>query len=213
MIIEILKKIITVIKYIIIAIIFFFVAIVVVQKFSDNMSVAGYRVFMVVTESMVPKYKVGDVLLVKETDPEKIKKQDDVTYMGKVGSFKDKVVTHQVIGIEDAGDGTLNFTTKGIANDKEDPLVNESQIYGVVQTKLTLITKIKGIVNNMYGMYFLIIIPFAIIVFNEIKSFKEDKESKEDDEDDENDDSEEEDINKRMKKRKERRAKRRRKYE
>ena len=217
MVIKVIKGIISLIKYIIMAIVIAIVAVILVQRFSNNSkSVAGYRIFTVVTESMVPKYVVGDVLLVKETDPEKIKVEDDVTYLGKEGSFADKVVTHQVIGIETAEDGTLNFTTKGIANDKEDPIVNESQMYGVVQTKLELITKLNGIINNMYGMYFLIIIPFAIIMFSEFRAMKEDKEQDDENEEDEEDDDDEEDeknIDKKAKKRKDKRARRRRKYE
>ena len=216
MIIKILKNVISIIKYIIVAIIVFIVAIILVQRFSNNnMSVAGYRIFAVVTESMVPKYNVGDVLLVKKTDPEKIEKEDDVTYIGEKGSFANKIVTHQVIDIEKADDGTLNFTTKGIANDKEDPIVNESQVYGVVQRKLNLVTKLNGIINNTYGMYFLIIIPFAVIVFSEIKAFKEDAKIKkeEDNEEDGSEEKMEENIDRRTKKRKERRVKRRRKYE
>ena len=122
------------------------------------MSLAGYRIFTVITESMVPKYNVGDVLLVKYTEPSEIKRLDDVTYMGRVGSFADKIVTHQVIDIKPQSNGTLEFVTKGIANNDEDPIVGESQIYGVVQRKLDLMSKLNGIINNMYGMYFLIII-------------------------------------------------------
>ena len=145
--------------------------------------------------------------------------------MGKVGSFADKIVTHQVIRIERAENGTLNFITKGIANESEDPIVNETQVFGVVQAKLQIITKLNGIVNNMYGMYFFIVIPLAIIMFSEFKSFKNDDkdyddedEEDEEDEDDDDDDNEDEEkeqkrVDKRAQRRKERRAKRRRRYE
>lgn len=221
---KILRSIISLIKFVVTVIVIVIVAIILVQRFSNNnMSIAGYRIFTVVTESMVPKYLVGDVLLVKETDATKINLEDDVTYMGKVGSFANKIVTHQVIGIENAEDGTLNFHTKGIANEEEDPIVNESQIFGVVQAKLTLITKLNGLINNMYGMYFLIIIPLAVIMFSEFRSFKDDDKYEEDDDDEDTDDEDEEDEDndedkykkkdKRIEKRKEKRARRRRRYE
>ena len=220
MIMKILKSIVSLIKFAITVLVVGIVAIILVQRFSNNnMSVAGFRIFTVVTESMVPKYVVGDVLLVKQTNPKEIKVEDDVTYMGKVGSFADKIVTHQVIGIENAENGSLNFRTKGIANPDEDPIVNETQIYGVVLTKLQLITKLNGIINNMYGMYFLIIIPLAVIMFSEFKSLKEDDRRDDDDEEEEEDDDDDERENKKTKgnkkveKRKEKRAKRRRRYE
>ena len=222
--IKLLRSIMSIIKFILSIIIILIVVIILVQRFSNNnMSVAGYRIFTVVTESMVPKYVVGDVLLVKEINPEQIKVEDDVTYMGKIGAFADKIVTHQVINIENGEDGKLKFHTKGIANDEEDPLVSEEQIYGVVQTKLKVLTYLNGIINNMYGMYFLIVIPLAIIIFTEFKSFKEESKyiDEEDDyNDDENDEDNEDDkLNKKEKKadrkaekRKEKRAKRRRRY-
>ena len=63
---------------------------------------------------------------------EDIKVGDSVTYYGRVGSFRDKVITHQVIKIEHDVDGKRIFHTKGISNLVEDPLVYEDQIYGVV---------------------------------------------------------------------------------
>ena len=59
----------------------------------------------------------------------------------------------------------------------------------MVQTKLNIVTKLNGVINNMYGMYFLIIIPLAIIIFSEFKSFKND--DIDDEEDDEEDDDNE----------------------
>lgn len=218
---RILRSIISIIKFILSIIIILIVGIILVQRFSNNnISVAGFRIFTVVTESMVPKYEVGDVLLVRQTNPTDIKVEDDVTYMGKIGAFADKIVTHQVIKIESGEDGKLKFHTKGIANDAEDPLVSEEQIYGVVQTKLEILTYLNGIINNMYGMYFLIIIPLAIIIFTEFRSFKEESKYIDDEEDDnseENDEYEEikdkeKNIDKKAKKRKEKRAKRRRRY-
>lgn len=210
------KFVISTIKFILTIVIIVFIAVILIQRFSNNnISLAGYRIFTVVTESMVPKYKVGDVILVKEEEKSNIQIGDDVTYMGKVGNYADKIVTHQVINIENGEDGLLKFHTKGIANEDEDPLVSEEQIYGVVQTKLQIVTFLNGIINNMYGMYFLIIIPLAIIMFTEFKAFKEEKEDydEEDEDDSEEKDDNEKIIDKKAKKRKEKRAKRRRRYE
>lgn len=207
---DIIKNILSIIKYIIMIIIVLVVAIILIQRVSNNnMSLAGYRIFTVITESMVPKYNVGDVLLVKYTEPSEIKIEDDVTYMGRVGSFADKIVTHQVIDIKQQSNGTLEFVTKGIANNDEDPIVGESQIYGVVQRKLDLMSKLNGIINNMYGMYFLIIIPLAFIVLNEIKGYKEEKkEALKESEEEDTEDSVRSSMAQRRKKRRARRRKR-----
>lgn len=210
---KVIKAIWSIIKFLISVIIIGIIAIILVQRFSNNnISVAGYRIFTVVTESMVPKYLVGDVLLVKQTDAKKIKIEDDVAYMGKVGSYADKVITHQVIKIENADDGKLNFHTKGIANPEEDPLINESQIYGVVIAKLNIMSKLNGIINNMYGMYFLIIIPLGIIIYSEFKAFRDEKNDIDEEDIEDEEKNENYDVEQMIKKRKERRAKRRNRY-
>ena len=44
------------------------------QKVSDsNKSIAGYRIFRVITGSMEPEYEVGEVVISKEVDPKNIK--------------------------------------------------------------------------------------------------------------------------------------------
>ena len=64
---------------------------------------------------MIPVYNIGDVILVKETEIDKIQKGDDVTYNGTAGSMKGKLVTHQVIDIEER-EGKKVFHTKGLRN-------------------------------------------------------------------------------------------------
>ena len=67
-------------KLLTVAIIFICI-IIVVQKVTNNKNAfLGYRIFRVQTGSMIPKYQIGDVILVKEVDPDKIKVNDDVTY-------------------------------------------------------------------------------------------------------------------------------------
>ena len=107
-------------------------AIIITQRVSNNkMAVAGFRIFTVVTESMKPEYVVGDAIVTKIIDPSEIKIGDDITYLGMAESFKDKIVTHRVINIEKGEDGLYIFETKGIANPKADPKINESQVFGI----------------------------------------------------------------------------------
>ena len=110
-----------------------FLAIILTQRVTNNKtSIAGFRIFTVITPSMVPEYNIGDAIFTRTIDPSKIKIGDDVTYMGTEESFKDKIVTHRVINIEKAENGMYIFQTKGIANDEADPKINETQIYGKV---------------------------------------------------------------------------------
>ena len=143
--------------------------VVLIQRFSNNaIGLAGFRIFNVVSESMVPKYNIGDVLLAKTTDVDQIKVGDDVAYEGKEGDMADKIVTHEVIQIEDV-DGQKVFHTKGIANDAEDPTISGSQILGVIVYKIPILSSISKVITNLYSFYFIVFIPLVILIFLEIR--------------------------------------------
>ena len=111
---NIIKKILTVLVVIFVLL---FLLVVCLQKFSDNkISFLNFRLFTVVSGSMVPRYNIGDVLVAKEVDPSKIKIGDDISYLGETGTFKGKIVTHEVVDIEQDEEGNYVFHTKGLAN-------------------------------------------------------------------------------------------------
>ena len=155
----------SIISRIITIIIILICIIIVVQKVTNNKeSFFGYRIFRVQTGSMIPKYQIGDVILVKAKDIDKIKVGDDVTYLGKEGIVKGILITHRVKSIEEI-DGQKAFHTQGIANNLEDPIVYGDQINGVVQFKMFFLTLICRMLNNKYIFYFCGILPLTIYVF------------------------------------------------
>lgn len=140
-------------------------AIIITQRVTDNeKAFLGYRIFRVETGSMIPVYEVGDVIIIKETETDQIAIGDDVTYWGTSGAMKRKIVTHRVIGIEEY-EGEQVFRTRGVANTADDPLVHPSQINGVVQAKMKIITTIVGLLSNQYIFYFGAILPLTIYIF------------------------------------------------
>lgn len=167
----------------------------ILQRASNNtLSLKGYRIFSVATGSMVPKYNVSDVLLSKEIDVKDIQVGDDVVYIGKEGSFKNRVVTHQVISKTEQ-DGKYKFITKGIANTEEDPEIDGDQILGKIQYKFKILSLIGKMISNVYIFYFMIFVPIAIIIVRQIivviKSGRNDEEDEEDENDNEDEDEDE----------------------
>ena len=161
---KILKILLNILSKIITILIILVCIIIVVQKVTNNKeSFFGYRIFRVQTGSMIPTYNIGDVILVKEKDIDKIKVGDDVTYKGESGSVKGLLVTHRVIDIEEV-EGKKAFHTQGIANNLEDPIVYGNQINGVVQTKLYILSLICLLLNNKYVFYFCGVLPLTIYV-------------------------------------------------
>ena len=222
---KILRLLYAIIRFLVWVFVIGLLAITLTQRISNNKkAIAGFRIFTVVTESMVPVYNVGDAILVEQIDAEKYKVGDDITYIGLVGSFKDRIVTHRIISIEEnnnSENGKYIIQTQGIANNEPDPKINETQIYGKVIYKIKLISKLNSVIGNMYSMYFIIIVPMALMIFFEF-IFKRKEDDDEDEEyDKENkeklknkDENEDDDLNKNFtnikdKERKEKRKKRR----
>lgn len=155
-----------------------FVLSVCLQRFSNNrLSIFNYRMFTVISGSMEPRYNIGDVLFAKEVKPESIKVGDTISYLGKQGSFRDKVVTHEVTRIEKV-DGKYKFHTKGLTNLVEDPIVSEEQLYGKVIYKSVIISLVYKIVSTNVGFYLFIIVPILYIIASELITTMLNKEEK-----------------------------------
>lgn len=178
-------------KYILYVLVVLLLVVTVVQKVSNNsLSVGGYRMFMIVTGSMEPEYMVGDILISKVTSEDKIKIGDDLTYMGKESSVKDKVITHRLIKIEEKN-GKKIFTTKGIANQFEDPSITYDQIYGKVVYKTIILSTLAKLMSSTVS-YYLVFIVIALIFSIEVVSIIFSK--YDDDEDEEIEDKKEEKV-------------------
>lgn len=168
-VLKLINNIVYVILFLIVASVLF---VVILQRASNNdIALGGIRIFNIVSESMVPKYNIGDVLVVKSIEPQNIKVGDDIAYIGQESTFNQKIVTHQVIKI-DYENGEYIFHTKGIANILEDPLVHQNQVFGKVVYKIWILSFISKILSNVYVVFFGIFVPIVILTFWTILKLK-----------------------------------------
>ena len=137
---------------------------------NNNITIGGIRMFSVATGSMVPVYNVGDVLISKEIEPEEIKVGDDIVYQGKKGSYNGKVITHRVISIEKQEDENYKIITQGVANNAQDPEIDQTQVYGKIIYKVHILSFLAKLTRNIYVFYFIIFIPVAILVYKNVKN-------------------------------------------
>ena len=145
-------------------------AVIILQKVSNsNKSIAGYRIFRVITGSMEPEYDVGEVVISKEVDPKSIKVGDDIVYLGSYGEYSGKIIMHEVVAIDTDENGNFNFHAKGLhSSSVEDPQIKESQIYGVVKFKSGILTVLYKLATNIYSLFVII----SILVLNVFISFR-----------------------------------------
>lgn len=156
-------------KVLFVIFILIFVLTIYMQRFSGNkLSFFNFRMFTVISGSMEPDYKIGDVLLAKEVDPSTIKVGDDISYLGAAGDVRGKVVTHRVNSITKNSEGKLMFKTQGISNLIEDPVVSEDQIYGKIVYKPVVLSAFYKIIGTDVGFFLCIVIPVMGIIIYEM---------------------------------------------
>lgn len=156
-----------IIDIILITVIVVYVSTILIQRVSGNKSVFGYRVYNVASESMVPVYKVNDVIAVKDCDPNTLRVGDDIAYLGVDNSLNGKIITHRIINIEDKN-GSREITTKGVNNDLTDPSITAKQVIGKVVGVVPFISAINKVIMTQAGFYFLIFVPVVLIACMEI---------------------------------------------
>ncbi len=174
---KVINYIISTIRILVFVLLFGFIIVVCLQRFSDNkISFFNFRMFTVISGSMEPKYMIGDVLISKEVSPSTIRVGDTISYLGDKGGFNNKVITHQVVDIEQDEEGSYLFHTKGLANLVQDPVVSETQVYGKVIYKSVILSLVYKIVSTSIGFYLFIIVPLLFIIISEIVMTMVDKE-------------------------------------
>ena len=162
--INILKKMINICISIIFGIAIVIIISLTIQKIILKESVPdifGYKILQVMSGSMSGEFETGDTILIKEIKDERdLKIGDVITYQ----VTENTLVTHRIINITKFGE-TLEYTTKGDANNTED---NEkilfSDIEGKYVKKLRLISKLISFMQKTYGMIITFTIPILLIM-------------------------------------------------
>ena len=137
----------------------------------------GYECYTVISGSMEPKYCVGDLLYVKETDPSNIKVGEPITFILN----EDLVVaTHRVVRIDAE---KQHFYTKGDANEIADSEpVHFNNVIGVPRFSIAKLGFVADFVQHPPGMYITIGIGALLILLVFLPDMFGKKKEKENDE-------------------------------
>lgn len=176
---KIIKGIITIFLLVVLSLVIF-------QKVTNNKLVIGnVYVFQVASGSMEPYYKIGDIVVVKKTDPTSLKVGDDITYLGQKSNLNGLVITHRIISTRE-DNGVYYYTTKGTANEIEDPEITIDDIYGKVAYKTILFSFVGRLMTNITVYYLLFVSVGVAFAYEVITAFfikdddSDDKEKEED---------------------------------
>lgn len=131
----------------------------------------GYRVYYVMTDSMTPSIKVGDVLIERVFDPEKdaalLTEDTVISYVGAYGDYKGMSITHRIIeGVHyDKAHGKYVVTTQGTKEGATiDPPVPVENIEAVMVRKSSLITGLYSVFKSTAGLICITVIPCAFMI-------------------------------------------------
>ncbi|MBL5782726.1 signal peptidase I [Heyndrickxia sporothermodurans] len=156
-----IKKLSKFISILFLAIIFFVIVFLLYFSFQSKKhpekvpTLFGISPLTVLTNSMHPFIKAGDLVFIKKVEPSEVKVNDVITFKETPTKF----ITHRVTAIK-KNKGTIGFVTKGDNNNVADSkIVASNQLIGSLQLKIPKAGYFSKFVSGPIGFILLILIP------------------------------------------------------
>ena len=126
----------------------------------ETPNVFGIKTFCIISGSMEPEISVNDVVIIKETPKEEIKKGDIISF-DKNGD----IITHRIIYLTTNKNGETTYITKGDANNIEDEgYVEYKDIEGKMIGKIPKIGKIIMALKSETTLIITLVILITIYI-------------------------------------------------
>ncbi|MEE1315134.1 MAG: signal peptidase I [Faecalimonas sp.] len=110
--------------------------------------------------------EVGDLIFVGKAEPEELKVGDVIAFMEENSQT---VVTHRIIEVKSAEDGTPFFITKGDANNVEDESpVTVDRLVGIYQFRIAGVGNFAMFLQTPIGMLLFIGVPLLAFIIYDI---------------------------------------------
>lgn len=124
----------------------------------------GTMPLIVLTDSMYPDIKSGDIIICRTVDPADVREGDVISFFDPAGNGT-AVVTHKVIEIIEK-DGKRSFRTQGINNNTADRLaVSEDKVISrYTGIRVPLAGNIAIFMQSTAGLIVCVILPILIFV-------------------------------------------------
>lgn len=128
-------------------------------------TVGGYMPLIVLTDSMYPQIKSGDIIICRTVDAKDVKVGDVISFFDPVGNGT-SIVTHQVIEVLTSDSGKLSFRTKGTNNNAEDRLpVPEDKLVGMyTDTRIGGAGNVALFMQTTAGLIVCVIVPCVLLI-------------------------------------------------
>lgn len=126
----------------------------------------GIEIKIVQSGSMSPTVPTGSVVVVQPTDEYEV---GDIITFGE-DTRSEVPTTHRIVDIE-VIEGEYRYTTKGDANEDSDAQsITEDEIVGKMLISIPFLGYILDFARQPAGFLILVLIPAAIVVFDELQT-------------------------------------------
>ena len=143
-------------------------------------TIGGYAPLIVLSDSMYPDIKSGDLIIVKTIDAGDVKEGDVIAFFDPDGTGT-SVLTHRVVELTEEN-GSLAFRTKGDANNAEDPSLAPSEnLIGIYQTKINGAGDVAMFLQSTPGLVVCIAVPLVLLIAFELVRRRKYEQSKNED--------------------------------
>lgn len=125
-------------------------------------SVFGYKPFIVLSGSMQPNIKIGDLVFVKSSKVENLNVNDIIAFK----TNDNTVTTHRIIDIDTTTKGERCFITKGDSNNvKDEELVCKNNLEGKMVKRIPKLGKFINFIQQPLGFLIMMMTIFIICLF------------------------------------------------
>jgi len=116
----------------------------------------GYHVDTVLSGSMTPAFRAGDLVVIVPAAPENVRPGDVIAFTTGKG-----LVCHRIVAVDES---PLQFRTKGDANEDPDfEPITASQLEGKVLFSLPALGRVSQFARRPAGLIFIVILPLVIL--------------------------------------------------
>ena len=138
----------------------------IIKSYADVDSVpkiGGYCPLIVLTGSMDPEIKEGDLIIVKQIEAAQVKEKDIIAFFDPDGNGT-SILTHRVQEVIN-DNGTLSFRTKGDANNTEDRLaVAADKVVGIYKFRIAGAGNVAMFMQTTAGLVVCVVIPLILLI-------------------------------------------------
>ena len=142
----------------------------------------GYFPLIVLTDSMLPEIKAGDLIICNTTEAEEVQVGDVISFFDPAGNGT-SIVTHRVIEVLNEG-GELQFRTRGDNNNTDDKLpVDAEDLVGVYRSRIPAAGNVALFMQTTTGLIVCVVLPILLLVGYDIVRRRIYEKNKQDDTD------------------------------